>query len=178
MKLAKSDTDFFYQLWFPLLDYVNRKYQIHPEITSINREEGINIRDAKDVSDYCWSHEEIIEQYLAEANLPEEHARIIAEWKGRKRCQYILERHLKKGSVFISLEDETVYMVKGLYLTWEETVGQAPAMLETVLLPFRGNIISDGLIGGYNVIIGPHWRAECRDIYMEAKRNNAIRFTL
>ena len=54
-----------------------------------------------------------VAEYLASTALPDEYAQIVAGWAQCKRGRYILERHLKKGSVFISAENGTVYMVKG-----------------------------------------------------------------
>ena len=111
MRLEQSDAALFYQLWFPLLDYVNRKYHVRPETETLDQEQGVDARDAKAIADYLWSHTEVLEEYLTVAELPNEYARIVAGWKQCKPGRYILERHLKKGSVFISAEDGAIYMV-------------------------------------------------------------------
>lgn len=61
-----------------------------------------------------------------------------------------MERHLKKGPVFISEEEQKVYMVKGLFSTWEEMLGKGPVLLDAVLLPFRDSIITDGLLPAHS----------------------------
>ena len=101
MRLEYCDVALFYRLWFLLLDFVNRKYHVCPKREIIDPEEGVDPCDAKAVADYLWSHTGVIEEYLAEAELPEEYAQIVAGWKQCKPGRYILERHLKKGSVFI-----------------------------------------------------------------------------
>ena len=111
MRLEQSEAELFYQLWIPLLDFVNRKYHVCPETEKIDPSQGVDPRDAKTIADYLWSHTEVIEEYLAAAKLPNEHAQIVAGWKQCKSGRYILERHIKKGSVFISAEDGSVYMV-------------------------------------------------------------------
>ena len=177
MKLEQSDAELFYQLWFPLLDFVNRKYHVCPETKTIDRRQGVDTRNAKKITDYLWSHIEVIEEYLVAAELPNEYAQIVAGWKQRKSGRYILERHLKKGSVFISVEDGTVYMVKGLFSTWAEMLGKSPALLEAVLIPFRGSIISDGLVVPYRVCFGKGAIEAFKETYMNAKRNNTIHFS-
>ena len=146
MRLEQSDAALFYQLWFLLLDFVNRKYHVCPETETIDQRQGVDARDAKKIADYLWSHIEVIEEYLAVAELPNEYAQIVAGWKQCKPGRYILERHLKKGSVFISAEDGAVYMVKGLFSTWEEMLGESPVLLDAVLIPFRDSSIADGLV--------------------------------
>lgn len=177
MRLEQSDAALFYQLWFPLLDFVNRKYHVRPKAGRIDQTHGVDGRDAKAIADYLWSHIAVIEEYLAVAELPEEYAQIIAGWKQCKPGRYILERHLKKGSVFISAEDGAVYMVKGLFSTWEEMLGESPVLLDAVLIPFRGSIISDGLVVPYRICFGKGAIEDFKEVYMNAKRNHTIRFS-
>ena len=96
MRLEYSDVELFYQLWFPLLDFVNRKYHVCPKAEIIDLEEGVDPCDAKAAADYLWSHTAVLEEYLAAAELPEEYAQIVAGWKRCKPGRYILERHLKR----------------------------------------------------------------------------------
>ena len=69
MTLEKQDAELFYQLWFPLLDFVNKKYKICPQIKEINQGQGIAPSDAKAIANYLWSHTEVLREYLAEAQL-------------------------------------------------------------------------------------------------------------
>lgn len=178
MRLEQADAELFYRLWFPLLNYVNSKYHVCPETEPMSKGHGIDPRDARAIAVYLWSHTEVIEEYLAVAGLPDEYTQIVAAWKRCKPGRYILERHLKKGSVFISPEDGTVYMVKGLFSTWEEMLGEGPVLLEAVLIPFRESIISDGLVEPYRICFGKGAREDFKEVYMSAKRNNTIRFSL
>ena len=177
MRLEQSEAELFYQLWIPLLDFVNRMYHVCPETEKIDPSQGADPRDAKAIANYLWSHTEVIEEYLAVAELPNEYAQIVAGWKQCKPGRYILERHLKKGSVFISVEDETVYMVKGLFSTWSEMLGNSPVLLDAVLLPFLDSIISDGLVVPYRIYFGKGAREGFKEDYMNAKRAHTIRFS-
>ena len=96
MRLEQSETALFYQLWFPLLDFVNKKYHVCPKTGTIDQKYGVDARDAKAIADYLWSHVEVIEEYLAAAELPNEYAQIVAGWKQCKPGRYILERHQKR----------------------------------------------------------------------------------
>lgn len=177
MRLERSDAELFYQLWFPLLDFVNRKYHICPETETIDQSQGVDVYDAKAIADYLWSNTDVIKEYLASAELPVEYAQIVAGWAQCKQGRYILERHLKKGSVFISAEDGAVYMVNGLFSTWAEMLGEAPVLLDAALIPFRGSIISDGLVVPYRIYFGKGAKEDFKDAYMNAKRNHTILFS-
>jgi len=178
MRLEQSDAELFYKLWFPLLNFVNSKYHVCPQIKSIDQRQGVDVQVAKAVADYLWTHSEVIDDYLTSAGLPEEYAQIVAGWKRCKPDRYILERHLKKGSVFIASKDGTVYIVKGLISTWEEMLGECPVLLDAVLIPFRDSIISDGLVMPYRVRFGRGATDSFKEEYMKAKRNQTIRFSI
>ena len=180
MILERKDTDLFYSLWFPLLDFANSRYQICPGIGAIEFGKSVDMRDAKTIANHIWGHTEVIDEYLSEAALPAEHCEIVIGWKKCRPGKYILERHLKKGSVFISADTAQVYMVLGLYSTWEEMFGYRPlpVMLEAVLLPFRDKIITDGLVIPYNIVFGRGAAADFKDAYMNAKKSGKIRFSL
>ena len=68
---------------------------------------------------------------------------------------YVL-RFLKKYTVFLTAKEPTVaYGVVALSEPFEEVIDQPlPFLCKTVLLPFQGRIVYDGLLSGYNLIIG------------------------
>ena len=80
--------------------------------------------------------------------------------------------------MFISAEDGAVYMVKGLFSTWAEMLGESPVLLDAVLIPFRGSIISDGLVVPYRIYFGKGAIQDFKEVYMNAKRNHTIRFSI
>ncbi len=79
------------------------------------------------------------------SKLPAEHQNIISEWKKAVTDGFIVERHLKKGSILISTQNE-VYQVCGITLSFEEILNMPlPVLLKTTLIPFKDVIIYDGL---------------------------------
>ena len=69
-------------------------------------------------------------------------------------------------------------MVKGLFSTWTEMLGESPVLLDAVLIPFRDSIISDGLVVPYRICFGKGAREDFKEAYMNAKRNHTIRFSI
>ena len=53
MRLEQSDAALFYQLWFLLLDFVNRKYHVCPETETIDQRQGVDARDAKKIATHA-----------------------------------------------------------------------------------------------------------------------------
>lgn len=181
MILTREDGDLYYRLWRPLLDFVNQKYHVNRNLKNIATEGDLDPADVKEVADKLWSEIEVIDLYLEKhPEIEGEERTIIQGWKRRIQGRFIMERHLKKGSIFISIEDSEVYQVKGIRSSWEELFYGAPMplMLEATLIPFRDVIISDGLVMTYNVFLGSGMRKEVKDIYMAAKRNGEIHRTI
>lgn len=54
-----------YELWFPLLDFVNQKYQVCPGMGTIDWNRGVDAAEAKKIADYLWSHAQVLQKYIA-----------------------------------------------------------------------------------------------------------------
>jgi hypothetical protein len=57
--------------------------------------------------------------------------------------KFILERHLKKGSIFIAGDQQQVYLVSGITSPLSDMIfaEMLPLILETVIMPFKGKIV-------------------------------------
>jgi len=181
MTLSQEDGQLYYKLWLPLLDFVNQKYHINEELENMATAKGLNPVEVKEVADKLWSDVGIIDLYLEEhPELAENNRDIILGWKRRIQGQFIMERHLKKGTIFISMDDQEVYQVKGIISSWDEMFYGAslPMVIEVTFIPFRDVIISDGLVMPYNIIVGSGIKRRMKNIYMDAKKNNRIHRSL
>lgn len=69
-------------------------------------------------------------------------------------------------------------MVRGLFSTWAEMLGGCPVLLDAVLIPFRDSVISDGLVSPYRISFGKGAAEDFKEVYMNAKKNNAIHFSI
>ena len=103
----------------------------------------------------------------------EEHE-IIHGWKKFVRGDFFIERLLKKYAIFI--EDEKVYGVLALYETFEKILPyvRLPYYGKAVLLPFKGQIIYDGMLQGYRMTFGGGIKSRLKETYMAAKQNGRI----
>ncbi len=177
MILSQEDGDLYYELWRPLLDFVNSKYHASSKLKNIATAKRLDPLEVKKVADALWSNVEVIDAYLKEnTKLPEDKQVIVRGWKRRIQGTFMMERHLKKGTIFISMEDEKVYQVSGIKSSWEEMFYGAPMplLVEATFIPFRDVIISDGLVVPYRVIISGNMKREYKDVYMAAKKNGQI----
>lgn len=177
MTLSKEDGQLYYRLWLPLLDYVNKKFGIRKRLKRMENASSLNPNDVKAVANRMYENVTVIDEYLSVHNeIPEEHRKIIESWKKCVSGRFIIERHLKKGSMLISMEDEKVYQVVGIISSLEEMFRYAPMplMVEATIMPFKDVIITDGLIMPFNVIIGKNMSRTFKDVYMAAKKSGEI----
>lgn len=126
---------------------------------------------------FLWERTWIVDDYLAGTALPEEQREIILSWKRCISGTFIIERHLKKGSIFISDDNDSVYLVNGIIDSWEEMFSgiPTPIIVKATLLPFRDVIISDGLVSAFPIRFGRNMTAEFKNSYMTAKKNKMNR---
>ena len=181
MTLSENDGKLFYQLWFPLLDFVNQTMRVCEDQTKMEGSNNVDPEKAKQIADALWDQPDIIDEYLKNRpDLPNEHRDIIAGWKRCVTGRFFMERHLKKGSVFIRDDMEEVFLVKGIISPWEEMFfyRDPPILMDMTLIPFRDDIISDGLVYPYNVVFGGHIKSELKQTYMSAKNNGLIHKSL
>ena len=175
MQVTIEDGKLFYKLFSALLGYVNRKLEVIPEQFSESSEYTSLPPQARGkVRGALYEHRELIDQFVAEnpAGLSPEELEIVATWKHALVGKFYVFRYLAKYTVFLTASDKPckAYAVLGLADPIEEVVNRPlPVLCNAVLLPFRGQIIYDGLIAPYNVFFGGGVRRNLNEDYNRAK---------
>ena len=105
---------------------------------------------------------------------------IVRSWKKAKSGRYIVDRHLYKGSVLVSIEDENVYVVKGIYSDWRELLndGPVPQIIHATLIPYEDCIIHDSVIMPYNVLLGQDIAEQSKQLYLTAKKEGKLIYSI
>lgn len=180
MNLSLSDGRQFFELMWKLHYYVNRKKGLHKDISTFEEYADLKAEDKLKTRDEIWNNPDHIRAYVRENpdQLSPEELQIVEKWTRFVRGKFIILRHLKKGSIFI--KDDTIYSVQGILDPMEEVIPAyaLPHMVDAVLLPFKGQIIYDGLLVGYNIHFGGGIRSNLNETYSIAKQKQRIIFTL
>ncbi|KAF0107119.1 MAG: hypothetical protein FD146_1960 [Anaerolineaceae bacterium] len=181
MTLSPQDGILYFQLMWKLQFYITQKLGIYKDISSPEEYASLPTKKKLKVRNALWEHPELIEAYVNENpnRLGREDLEIIRRWQNFVKSSFFILRHLKKGSIFISKKDE-VYAVHGIQDPLEEIIPSyaLPRMVEAILLPFKGYIIYDGLLSGYNVHFGGGIRSDLKYTYTVAKTKGRIITTL
>jgi hypothetical protein len=176
MTLSTEDATQFFQLMWGLQFYVSQQRQLLPEVKSLEEYTTLPSAQKIPVRDAVWENPDLIDAYVAKNpdGLSEEELNIIRKWKGFVAGRFTVFRYLKEYTIFIG--DSKVYGVLGLYDSLEEVFSHRPMPLfvDTVLLPYKGKIIYDGVCRPYNVLIGPGIRAGLNEEYLAAKQKGRI----
>lgn len=182
MVLKDEDAKLFYDLWIPLLDFVNRKYKLVRGLYGMTSPEGMPLKSAMKIADKLWKDKSVIDEYILSGSkqMNEAETAIVRSWKRTVYGRFIVERHLNKGSVLISLENGEVYIVKGLYSSWRELLENypMPQIVQAMLMPFRDVIVHSGLISPYGVCLGKNMSDQSKKVYLAAKAGGKLRYNL
>lgn len=177
MKLSEADAALFFELMWSLQIYVNQQIKLAPHIEdpavfeTRPTEEKVAIRAA------LFENPALIDHFVAEnpSGFGPDKLQIVDSWKNFIGGTFYIERFLKKYAVFISDKD-TVYGVLGLWDSFDAMIHKSylPLMVKAVLLPFKGQIVYDGLLESTNIYFGGGVRSELKQIYLAAKSAGQI----
>ncbi|MDH3605025.1 MAG: hypothetical protein OEU26_35965 [Candidatus Tectomicrobia bacterium] len=177
MKVSAEEAELFFNLLWPLQFFVNQRLQLFPDLETLDDFKASPIERRLEIRNAVYENAELIDAFIQEnpAHLSADHLAIVAEWKRFAAGDFYIERFLKKYAVFIG-SDDRVYAVLGLYDAFDDMFHprELPRYIKTVLLPFQGKIVYDGLMQGYNMFFGRGISSRLKETYMAAKQNDRI----
>ncbi len=182
MILTDEEAKQFYDLWISLLDFVNQKYKLIKELYGMTLPKGLPLQSVALISSKLWENKDIIDEFVLSdfKKMGEEEKEIVNSWKKSIRGKFIVDRHLRKGSVLISIDNNEAYIVKGIYSSWREILESypMPQIVEATLIPFKDVIIHDGIVVPYGICLGKNMSVQSKQIYMTAKADGNLHYSL
>ncbi|MBU1989094.1 MAG: hypothetical protein KKD94_06475 [Nanoarchaeota archaeon] len=161
-KLSKEDALLFHKLMDSLLLFVNQKTGIIKNADTMENLHKNEIEKTMLLRKKIFSDKySFIDNFIRENpfNFPEEELGIAASWKKYKTGKFFIIKHTEEYSLFFSSESQKVYGVKGITDSFEEKFeGYAPVLVDITLIPFKENLIYDGLFAPYNISFGSGMR--------------------
>ena len=179
MLLTPKDVGVFFNLQRSLLFFVNQRLQVIPDapadpdgFSSLPPETRLKVRDA------LLQHMDLIQSFVDEnpSQLPQEELDIVHSWRHLVHGQFYVFRELANYTAFLSIAKPPVsYGVLALSQPFEDFIGPyLPIMVQAVLLPFKGQIIYDGLMSRFNISFGSGIRRSINEEFKEAKARYGI----
>ena len=181
MLLTPAEAKLFFKLYWTLLFFVNERLQVLPNKLTSPEEIGRQHPEAVlQVRTALVKEIDLIESFVDQnpAHFSEEELGIVLSWRHLVDGTFYIVRELKKYTVFLSSEEVPIaYGVTALTQPFESLIGPyLPVMTETMLLPFKGKIIYDGLLAGPGPTLsfGPGIRRTLKEDFQKAKDRYGI----
>lgn len=182
MKVTPDEAKLFFKLYHPLLTYVAQRTGKFGEASSFDDLKKQPPQNIIAVRNELYENPGLFDSFIAEnpSGFSAEELTIVAGWKNFVKDTFYVARYLKGQTIFIDGQSPANgYGVLALYDSLEDILGpEVPRMVQTVLLPFCGKIVYDGLLSPYNVSFGGGIRHEVNASYQKLKASGKIRTSL
>jgi hypothetical protein len=181
-KLSEEDLALFYRLHPVLLLYANQQLKIIDKVSTVKELINLPLEKKVKIRDALYNRIDLIGSFVQENPLrfSADELGIVLSWRNFVRGKFYLLRYLKKYAIFLDTDSPPrAYGVLALTNSFDEVLSlDLPIMLETVLLPFRGQIIYDGFMSPHRIAFGSGVRQDLNDAYQEAKSRFGIIISL
>ena len=187
MTLPKKQIERFARLHSALAEFARLELKLPLPSLSPGKSVSENDGDAiAAIRDSLHASPKIINKFVRKnpASFTDDDLEVISSWKRAISGGFFVLEHKARHSLFMESDDdftpgEDVYAVCGLTEPLVNVVGESlPIYVRSVLLPFEGRIIFDGLLLSYPVDLGGAVRQALMGCLEYIKMNTGIITTL
>jgi hypothetical protein len=176
MQLSREDAALFFKLMPALQTFANQHLKIIRDLNSVEQYQNISNDKRVKLRNALYKKPDLLDAFVQENpfGFPADELAIISGWKNFVAGDFFIDRVLKKYAIFIG--NNKVYGVLALAEPLQVLLDGMPfpSYVKTVLLPFKGKIIYDGLLEGYNIFFGRSISSSMTDTYRAAKQQGKI----
>jgi hypothetical protein len=181
MNLSTFQINRFYEIFIPLLKFVNQKAKTLPEHVLKSLENSYNAQAASELRDVLWTNAWIIDKFVKENpnQMSPENLQTVRGWKNFRYGDFTVGKIIRGRGLFMAHDDpKDYYFVCPLMTPFDQLLPEIPIIVRTAIIQFENVLICDGLISSYAVSFGPGLRAMINEWYINAKELNTIRTSL
>lgn len=182
MVLSPQDAELFFKLYWALLFFANQRLQVVADLDAAEDVGGLSVEVVFKLREALLAKAELRETFIQQnpAGLAEDELEIVRSWRHQVAGDFYIFRYLKNVTVFLSTDKQPVaYGVVGPTQPLEDVIGPyLPVLTKTVLLPFKNQLVYDGILSSYNVSFGPGIRRSLGEDFKTAKARWGIVATL
>ena len=178
-QLSRTECREFYELWYGLMGFVNEKKKVIKEKIKAQYPNEVSDVWVHKVRDVLWEEPDLINEYIATADLSVEQKEILMLWRtNHKKAAMIVVEYLPEYAVVITAGEEgedRLYGVKGISNSVAGVLKkELPSQAEGVLLPFKGKIIYDSFLNTMSIKLMEGARKFVQELYDNAKKHGII----
>ena len=180
MKLQKSDANLFFKLMWSLHLYANGRLRLYPRLGSnLKRYASTRTEIKNEIRTAVYDNYYLLDEFITEnpQRFTAVELRLLRSWRQAIMGDFYVERFLKQGAIFISRSpNPQIFLVQGLHESLADFFADydLPLLVSSVLLPFKGRIIYDGLLDVYDVALNSKIKRDLREMYGNARRQDLL----
>jgi hypothetical protein len=168
--LPENEAKDFLSLYLRLLHFAGSKRGVIPKNATFQKFMNTSLETKLSCRDAVYAPSLLIQEFMDSQEGLSEQEKLDA--KGFERFiagSFVAFKHTKNHTIFLPLKDAQIaYAVNSLTSDLGEML-DTPVVINTVLLPFRGKILCDGLIK-IGTFIGRNMQASINDEYKKLKK--------
>lgn len=178
MKLTQSECNLFFNLYHPLLLFVNQQRHVIADVFTVEGLRKKSSEQLKSLRTIVVNHSYLFDEFIAINPfhfLPDELA-IVSNWKKWLVGRFFIFRETDYYTVFLSnVRPIRAYGVMALNAQFSKIFKEPlPIYVETALLPFKNKIITDGIFSRFRLEFGSGFIRNLHQSYLEAIDNGGI----
>ena len=174
-QLSHSERRFFYETWYKLLDYVNRKLKVVDYKFSLKYLDFHDETLLYKIRERLWKKPKLINEFIADnrGSLSDEEVCLLQSWgKHHMKQMFFVVDYKPEYTVVIGSneqKEDRLYGVKGMTTSIAEAMQrELPIQFETVLLPFKDKIIYDSFMNRMPIGFAEGAKQMFREMYENA----------
>lgn len=181
MNLLPNEAKLYFELMWTLQYHFKKEHKLLPDIKTLADYSACAMEQKLEIRNKLFDNAAYIDKFINRnpAGFSDAHLDVVAGWKHYRSGEFYLERYLKKYAIFIS-DKQGVYAVNALHDAFEDLYPKSylPLLVRTLLLPFKGRIIYDGMMEAYRITFGGGMKRRLKERYMAEKQNGRLIFNL
>jgi len=177
--LSPDEARLFYKLNAALLLYINQQVRVLPGIETTAAFVDAPFLDKVSIRDALYDHPELIDQFVSEnpEGFTTTELAAVSDWNHFVRGSFYVLRYLKRYAVFLDSGSlARAFGVLGIVDSIEDIIPRAglPVRVETVLRPFGGRIIYDGVLRASSIVFGAGMRRGFSEEYQAVRATQGV----
>lgn len=170
--LSKGDAKLFYKIYFGLLEFTNKKYNIKSGFKIYNKK-GVNPYQLQDIIEKFWDNKETIILEFCLANpykFNNEELEITSKFKEGIRDIVIIAKY-ESEYTGVMCKDKT-YMIKGINDNLDNVISydRLPLPVMTSIIPFKNVLVYDSLLMELGIDMGNRFNKIVEDEYSKSMK--------
>jgi len=178
MKLSETDCKLFFDLYHPLLLFINQQRRIIADVFTVDGLRKKSSHKLKSLRTVLYQQTYLFDRFIFENPFrftPDE-LEIVESWKKWLVGRFFIFRETDYYTIFLSnVKPMKAYAVIALNKQFSKLFPDSlPVYIETALLPFKDRIITDGIFSRYRLEFGSGFIRSLHQSYLEAIDNDGI----